>query len=103
MIGASKSIAPTPSPARTADDVVRLALDRLASNEHFAHHLDTVHVSFEHGRLVLAGRVPSFYLKSVLQNAVGALPAGCRVDNRVDVVCCDGVSTTRPSHGRARR
>ena len=74
--------------------LVRLALSRLGSNEHFACHTDAINVSYDNGLLVLTGRAPSFYLKSILQIAVGELPAGCRVENRVDVVNCEGLSSS---------
>jgi osmotically-inducible protein OsmY len=40
---------------------------------------------FQDGRLVLNGRVPTFYLKQVAQTIVRQLPAVRRIDNRVDV------------------
>jgi osmotically-inducible protein OsmY len=40
---------------------------------------------FHDGRLVLNGRVPTYYLKQVAQTIVRQLPAVRRIDNRVDV------------------
>lgn len=85
-------------PRPTPQTLIRLARTRIEHNEHFSGHLDTVEVSYCEGSVVLSGRVPSFYLKAVLQTAVGPLPSGCRVENRVDVVCCDGLSSPAAWH-----
>ncbi|TWT74549.1 hypothetical protein Pla123a_33730 [Posidoniimonas polymericola] len=93
MNGVANSVVPRPTP----QTLVRLARTRIEHNDHFAGHLESVEVTYCEGSVVLSGRVPSFYLKSVLQTAVGPLPAGCRVENRVDVVCCGGLSSPSPS------
>ena len=40
---------------------------------------------FADGRLILNGRVPTYYLKQVAQTIVRQLPGVRRIDNRVDV------------------
>jgi hypothetical protein len=47
--------------------------------------------------LIVRGRVPSFYLKQVLENVLKQIDGVRRVDNQVDVVCCDGLSSVRRS------
>jgi hypothetical protein len=41
------------------------------------------------------GRVPSFYLKQVLQTILMRVEGVGVVDNQVDVVSCDGLSSVR--------
>jgi len=43
--------------------------------------------------LSVRGQVPSFYLKQVLQEALRNAAGSRIIDNRVDVVCCDGLSS----------
>ncbi len=50
-------------------------------------------VSYESGRLVLTGRLPSFYLKQVLQTLLEDLPGVTEIDNRMQVVCSSGLSS----------
>jgi hypothetical protein len=45
--------------------------------------------------LLVQGRVPSFYLKQVLQTVLRSVGGITRIDNRVDVVCSDGLSSVR--------
>lgn len=44
-----------------------------------------VRCEFHDGRLILNGRVPTYYLKQVAQTIVRQVPAVRRIDNRVDV------------------
>ena len=48
------------------------------------------------GTLTLTGRLPSFYLKQVLQTLLRDLDGVTRIDNRVDVVSSTGLSSVRP-------
>jgi hypothetical protein len=43
--------------------------------------------------LMVRGRVPSFYLKQVLQRVLRNAAGNRRIDDRVDVVCSDGLSS----------
>lgn len=45
--------------------------------------------------LLVHGQVPSFYLKQVLQTALRDVSGITRIDNRVDVVSSDGLSSVR--------
>jgi hypothetical protein len=48
----------------------------------------------EDDRLVLTGRVASFYLKQVLQTLIRGIESVERIDNRVDVVSSTGLSSS---------
>jgi hypothetical protein len=41
------------------------------------------------------GRVPSFYLRKLLESLLRRVDGVHVVDNQVDVVCCDGLSSVR--------
>jgi hypothetical protein len=43
---------------------------------------------FDDGRLVLHGKVPTYYLKSIAQNLVGGIAGVAQIENQVCV--CDG-------------
>jgi len=69
---------------RSRDDVslrVRLTLSQ-SRNPAF----DCVTVAEENGHIVLSGKLPSFYLKQVVQTIAGAVDGVRQLDNRVEVV-----------------
>jgi len=74
-------------------EVVRQARDHLKQHTHFRNHTHAIEVGYQDGRLVLKGRVPSFYLKQVLQTVLRDLPGVSQVDNQVDVVSSCGLSS----------
>ena len=76
-------------------EVTELVRVRLAENCHFAMHWREISCSYEKGVLILRGRVPSFYLKQVLQTTLKGIPGVNRIDNRVDVVSAEGLSSVR--------
>jgi hypothetical protein len=41
------------------------------------------------------GRVPSFYLRKLLESILKRVDGVHIVDNQVDVVCCNGLSSVR--------
>jgi hypothetical protein len=45
--------------------------------------------------LTACGRVPSFYLRELLERVLMRVNGVRRIDNHVDVVCCDGLSSVR--------
>jgi len=77
--------------------VVSQARGRLNENNHFRCHCDSIDIECEKGRLVLLGRLPSFYLKQVLQTVLRGLPGVKQIDNRVDVISSEGLSSVRNS------
>jgi hypothetical protein len=51
-------------------------------------------LEFYQGKIILSGRVPSFYLKQLLQEALRDIDGVEMIDNRVDVICPDVLSST---------
>jgi osmotically-inducible protein OsmY len=50
---------------------------------------------YENGVLTLQGRLPTFYLKQVLQTMVRDVDGVVKIDNQVDVVSATGISSVR--------
>lgn len=69
-----------------ADDALAsLVRGRLEQHPRFRGQLARVRVEALHGTIVLSGRLSSFYLKQLLQEAVKRLPSVTQIDNRVEV------------------
>lgn len=81
-------------------DVDRAIQQRLFGRCPYAHCYRDVQWSYEDGVLVLTGRVPSFYLKQMLQTWLQDLPGVRRIENRTDVINSEGLSSVRiePGH-----
>ena len=75
--------------------VVSQARLQLSQHDLFRSHSKSINIDYEEGRLVLMGRLPSFYLKQVLQTALRGLPGVKWIDNRVDVISSGGLSSVR--------
>ena len=73
-----------------------LARRRLAEKCAYAFCFNQVTFSYSQGILTLEGRLPSFYLKQVLQTLLRDLDGVTRINNRVDVVSSVGPSSARP-------
>jgi len=73
-----------------------LAKRQLAEKCTYAFCFNQVSFTYSHGILTLEGRLPSFYLKQVLQTLLRDLDGITRIDNRVDVVSSTGLSSVRP-------
>jgi hypothetical protein len=76
-------------------DPIRTARALLATHDHF---LGRNHgFEFEQAEevLVVRGQVPTFYLKQVLQTVLREVAGVERVENLVDVVCSEGLSSVR--------
>jgi len=73
---------------------------KLSRHDHFRYHLDTLSLEHKKGRLTITGRLPSFYLKQLLQTVLRTLPEVKHIDNRVDVVSCQGLSSVPDSQER---
>ena len=82
-----------PAPTRkTIEQLARQVLDRHC---HFRGRVDGFQFENREGVLTVRGRVPSFYLKHLLENVLLRVDGVQSVDNQVDVVCCDGLSSVR--------
>ena len=76
-------------------DPIRTARALLAEHDHFFGRTDRFEFEQADEVLVVRGQVPSFYLKQLLQTALRAVAGVERIENRVDVVCSDGLSSVR--------
>ncbi len=81
--------------AETSDIVLGQVHQRLTSSCHFSRHWREIRCDYRDGVLTLQGRLPTFYLKQVLQSILGGMPGIERIENRVDVVSVDGLSSVR--------
>jgi len=75
--------------------IVCQARKQLSQCDLFRCRCDSISIEYLKGDLVLMGRLPSFYLKQVLQTALRGLPGVERIDNRVDVISPIGLSSVR--------
>ena len=82
------------SPPQSQEDVLR-AVRRRIDDCHHGFIFRKVTAEFEQGRLVLYGKVPSFYLKQNLQELLREIPHVERIVNNVDVVSSTGLSSVR--------
>jgi hypothetical protein len=65
----------------------------LAGHIQFRGRVDRFHFEASGDALIVSGRVPSFYLKQLVQTVLSELDHVSRIDNRVAVVCVHGVSS----------
>jgi hypothetical protein len=75
------------------DGVGQAARNVLAQHSHFRGRVDNFEFVVVDRKLLVRGRVPSFYLKQVLQTVLQDLAGIERIDNQVDVVSADGLSS----------
>jgi hypothetical protein len=80
---------PLPPPPSVAE----LARQRLGSGCPYAFYFRRVTLQFQDGVLTLRGRVPTFYLKQLLQSWLKDLDGVREIDNQVDVVSATGLSS----------
>lgn len=81
------------SDVSNAGNVVAAARDVLAHNSYFRGRADQFALTAEAGILMVDGVVPSFYLRQLLQATLRGVPGVRQVDNRVEVVCPEGLSS----------
>jgi len=74
------------------EEVARKVLD---NHCHFRGRTDDFQFEDCEGVLRVRGRVPSFYLRQLLESILRRADGIQSVDNRVDVVCCNGLSSVR--------
>ena len=83
--------------AKLSGDVLQRVRGKLSQSCHFTRHWREIDCEYREGILTLRGRLPTFYLKQVLQSILKDLLGVRRVDNRVDVVSAAGLSSIRRS------
>lgn len=81
--------------APKSHDEVLHAVRRRIDGCHHGFIFRKVKVEFQHGQLILHGKVPSFYLKQNLQELLREIPNVERIVNNVDVVSSTGLSSVR--------
>jgi osmotically-inducible protein OsmY len=88
------STLPSTSKPERADlsSLARLHLER---HPHFRGRLSGLRIEHRGTTLLLSGRLPTFYLKQLVQEAVRHLPGVQKVRNEIDVVSPYGVSSVR--------
>ncbi len=77
----------------TLDEVCRMARSILAQHSHFRGRANNFQFVVVDCTLQVRGCVPSFYLKQVLQTLLQDVAGIRRIDNRVDVVSVEGLSS----------
>jgi hypothetical protein len=75
--------------------VEELARHRLTEDPLYKFLFRDIDCSYEDGVLTVLGRVPTFYLKQVLQTMLFDVDGIEHIENRVDVVSSTGLSSVR--------
>ena len=75
--------------------VEELAKQCVTENCSYAYYFRDILFQHEDGVLTMRGRVPSFYMKQILQTLLGDLDGIEKIDNQVDVVSATGLSSVR--------
>jgi hypothetical protein len=73
-----------------------LAKQRVSQGCPYSFYFRDVTFDCHGGILTLRGRVPTFYLKQILQTLLRNIDGVVRIDNQVDVVSGAGLSSVRP-------
>jgi osmotically-inducible protein OsmY len=76
-------------------DLSSLARQHLEHHPHFHGRVNDVFIEHKGRTLYLTGRVPTFYLKQLVQEAVRHVPGVHHVRNMIDVISADGISSVR--------
>ena len=67
------------------DSKVSRVRERLEDHPHFRGRTHLLQIEVIGGSVVVSGRVPTYYLKQLLQEAIRAIPDVEHIDNCVDV------------------
>jgi hypothetical protein len=73
--------------------IAHRATCHLAQHVHFRGHLDCLEIDCREEKLIINGKLPSFYLKQVLQTILRDVPGVRQIDNRVNVASSTGLSS----------
>jgi osmotically-inducible protein OsmY len=77
------------------NDLSAVARQYLESHPHFRGRTNGVSIVHEGRNLYLTGRLPTFYLKQLVQEALRHVPGVQNVINQIDVINSGGVSSAR--------
>ena len=80
---------------QTRNDLSTIARQYLESHPHFRGRAGGVSIAQEGSNLFVTGRLPSFYLKQMVQEALRHVPGVQYVYNQIDVVSSEGISSAR--------
>jgi osmotically-inducible protein OsmY len=81
--------------APVRNDLCIIARQYLESHPHFRGRASGVSIAYDGRNLFLTGRLPTFYLKQMVQEAVRHVPGVHSIVNQIDVVSASGVSSDR--------
>jgi hypothetical protein len=84
---------------KCAQTVEHGAKELLSQHSHFRGRADDFSYEYRAGVLIVRGCVPTFYLKQVLQTVLKDVDGVARIDNQIDVISSEGVSTVRLGSG----
>jgi hypothetical protein len=76
-------------------DLSTLARQHLEHHPHFRGRVSDVFIEHRGRTLFLTGKLPTFYLKQLVQEAVRHVPGVQHVRNLIDVVNPNGISSVR--------
>ena len=73
------------------------AQELLSQHSHFRGRAGDFKYEYRASVLIVRGCVPTFYLKQVLQTVLKEVEGVAWIDNQVDVISSEGMSSVRPS------
>jgi hypothetical protein len=79
-------------------EILRRVAYLLSHHDLFRCRLDNLEIDCCEAMLIVNGKLPSFYLKQVLQTTLRDVSGVRRIDNRVNVTSSSGLSSTFTSH-----
>jgi len=71
---------------RSGSTSLSIVRERLEQDRYFRGRSSLFRMEVRNGVVIVSGRVPSFYLKQLLQEAIRKIPGVTDIDNRVEVV-----------------
>jgi hypothetical protein len=80
---------------QTRSDLSIIARQYLESHPHFRGRATGVSIAQKGSDLFVTGRLPSFYLKQLVQEALRHVPGVQYVYNQIDVVSSEGISSAQ--------
>jgi hypothetical protein len=86
----------TVGPKGGQSDVIVRARRQLAQRVPYAYYFKDIQLEYDRSVLTLRGRVPTHALKSMLETTLSHLEGVERIDNQVDVISADGLSSIHP-------
>ena len=83
----------TIKPAAERTDLIAIARQLLERHPHFRGRLSAVRIEQRGRTLCLTGRLPTFYLKQLVQEAIRHIPGVGGIRNEIAVVNATGISS----------